>query len=760
MSLSSHLAVCFSALTILAARGAIAQPAAADIPADEAVEPSEAPAASDLSDADRKLLADALKEGETILVEGDDSVQPGSAHTIDEEALERFESDDIHRILRTVPGVYMREEDGYGLRPNIGIRGSGSERSSKIALLEDGILIAPAPYSAPAAYYFPLVTRMQRIEVVKGAAAVRHGPNTVGGAINLVGHGIPLERVASIDLATGIDRYGKMHVQLGDRGKYWGVWLEGVKLHSDGFKVLDNGGNTGFDKNDVVARARVNSHPDRAVYNQLTLSAGYSDEVSNETYTGLADEDFDATPDRRYSATQLDRMDWDHYQFSLKHELELGDAWDLETTLYHHRFRRDWRKLTGFAGGRPIADILAAPNSGLNSIFYRVLTGEGDTASEAEKIELGTNARSFVSQGLQSVLHTNRVTGAVHHNLSFGVRLHLDNANRQTLRDTYSMMSNALVRDDSETFLDQDTTGEARAWAVFVQDTLQWKKLTVTAGFRGEAVSTRFEDHLAGTEQTDFFSVLIPGAGAFYALSKHLGVLAGVHRGFVPVAPGQDPGVKPETSTNYEAGVRYGNHVVRAELIGFANDYQNLKATCSFSSGCTPDMATDEYNGEGAFVGGIEAMIAGEVPLTKLAAELSIPLIVSYTLNRSSFDESFSSENPQWGDVEQGDELPYLARHNIGAEAGIRWKKFEFASAVRYLSEMRDVAGQGAIAENERIESSAVIDLSLHADFGAWGHLYSTVDNVLGSRYIVSRRPTGVRPGKPRIVIVGYKNHW
>ena len=80
---------------------------------------------------------------------------PGSAHVIDHEQLAIFMQSDVMRVLRTVPGVYVQEEEGFGLRPNIGIRGSGLDRSSRIALLEDGILIAPAPYSAPSAYYFP-----------------------------------------------------------------------------------------------------------------------------------------------------------------------------------------------------------------------------------------------------------------------------------------------------------------------------------------------------------------------------------------------------------------------------------------------------------------------------------------------------------------------------------------------------------------------------------------------------------------------------
>jgi Fe(3+) dicitrate transport protein len=174
---------------------------------------------------------------------------PGSAHVLgaDRLASQKLALDDMHGMLRQVPGVNMSDEEGYGRRPNIGMRGTGVNRSSKVTIMEDGVLAAPAPYTAPAAYLFPVVARMEAIEVRKGSSQVKYGPWTTGGALNLVSSSIPAALQGSLDVAGGGDATRKLRAKAGSTHGNFGWLVETYQLRTDGFKQLDTGGSTGFD---------------------------------------------------------------------------------------------------------------------------------------------------------------------------------------------------------------------------------------------------------------------------------------------------------------------------------------------------------------------------------------------------------------------------------------------------------------------------------------------------------------------------------
>jgi Fe(3+) dicitrate transport protein len=177
----------------------------------------------------------------------------GSANFISEQDLERFDQIDLRKVLNQVAGVYIREEDGFGLRPNIGIRGAAAERSQKVTIMRDGVLITPAPYSAPAAYYIPNVSRIESVEVLKGPAATAYGPHTVGGAINLASPSIPEGGSEGfLDLSAGSDGYYKGQVSYGATEGNFGYVFDLLSYGADGFKQVDRSNqDTGFERNDI-----------------------------------------------------------------------------------------------------------------------------------------------------------------------------------------------------------------------------------------------------------------------------------------------------------------------------------------------------------------------------------------------------------------------------------------------------------------------------------------------------------------------------
>ena len=707
-----------------------------------------------IADDTERVEAEAAPPDETPeeTIEIDDKAPPGGRAEISKEQLERAESDDLHEVLGGTAGVYIRDEDGYGLRPNIGMRGAAADRSAKITLMEDGVLSGPAPYSAPAAYYVPLVTRMSRIEVTKGPSSIQFGPATVGGAIDMISEPFPAKRSAYVDIAGGSDRYGKLHLRAAERQRTWGVMAEYVRLQTEGFKQLDGGGDTGFDKDDVSLTARITSEPTATDYHTLQLQARYGHETSNETYTGLTDEDFRATPQRRYAASQRDQMNWDHVTLRADHQLDLGLHSRVITTAYRHWFHRAWGKVDGFVGMRDFYGLIADPDRGANSLFYSILTGQTDSTSPEEQLILGTNDRRFVSQGIQTRFATERTTGPLAHHLDAGVRIHFDRADRRRFEDGYDMVSGTLVRSDRLRATVLDSRAETIALATFVEDKIHYKRLEITAGARLELIDYRFADRLTMGQREGDYGVLIPGGGLAYHLTDEASVLAGVHRGFAPVAPSAAADVRPESSVNYEAGARWRDQRIGVDLIGFYSDYGNLKGTCTLSSGCMETMEGEEYNGGQVRVWGAEAQIGGEWPL---ATKLSLPFGVAYTLTQSAFQHSFSSTF--WGDVSEGDELPYLPEHQLAVSAGIKHARVEGDATVRYRGESRDVAGQGPIDESVLAEALLTIDLAAHVHIAPWAELYATCSNLLDEQVIISRRPYGARPNPPRMIAVGYK---
>lgn len=697
------------------------------------------------------VQAEKVKKIEQIKIIGSKNAVddlPGSNAFIDNETLNNFAVTDINRVLAKAPGVYFVEEDGYGLRPNIGMRGNSADRSEKITVMEDGVLAAPAPYASPAAYYFPTIGRMDAIEILKGGSSIKYGPRTSGGVINLVSTEVPdADLGGKIDLAIGTDGFTKLHAFAGGKTKDTGYLLEIFNYQADGYKELNSGQDTGFDKTDIMGKFDI--YLDKEERHHLEFKAKYSEETSDETYLGLLDADYAANPLQRYSASQLDEMNTEHTHFSVHYDYIINDSVDLSVIAYHNDFARNWYKVSKIGG--------LSLGSGAEEIASQVDTGSY-TGTTAPLVDIKANNREYLSQGVQGEL----AVRSENHDLRLGLRIHADEMDRFQWVDQYSLSDEQFLSlvSAGTPGTDSNRIDSADAISAFVHDTYTYKDLTVKAGIRYETVDLHRDDwgktdpYRTDTpaQRDNTVSAVLPAVGFTYQTSDALVLLAGVQKAFAPPAPGNQNAAQEE-GWNYEAGLRYSNDGLKAEAIYYVSDLENLHGNCTASQGCSDELIGNQYNAGKVAIDGIELSLSYATQLGRV----QVPLSINYTAANAEFEESFASELDSWGDVNAGDALPYLPKTMWQLETGVKGSNWHVLVSYQFIDEMLTVAGSNSIAANAKIADRSVVNLSAQYTIDRNQQVYLVVDNFTDETYVATRQHGGIQVGKPRSMQIGYR---
>ena len=498
----------------------------------------------------------------------DPSDVPGSVTVISNEDLQKVIDTDIHKILSAVPGVFFRTEDGYGLRPNISIRGTSLDRSGKITIMEDGVLVAPAPYTSASAYYFPTTGRIHAVEVLKGPSAITQGPSTIGGALNLISTPIPTEGKGKFVQELGDNGMTRSHVVVGGESGSFGGMVEFHEHATDGFDSIANvGGDTGFQKSDMLVKLRYTSGDHELLFKFLDL-----DESSEQTYVGLSQASFNKNPRMRYGMTQYDLMDNDGEQESITYKGSFGNV-DVVFTSFSNDYHRDWFKVdkanNSKTGGvsNSINGVIEAANAG-NAIAQGILDG-----TQATEVKLKHNNRFYGNEGIQFQVSTD----IENHSITFGYRDLEDYESRDQGYECFQQRSDgtnsALYVCGSGFTGSNNRLRETEATSYFLQDTISMDKLTLTLGYRSEEydkVENRWKDGVSGSRKvpdpkyvnktsTGDYSTF--GIGATYDMNENLKLVAGFHQGMSPVFNGD-----AEEADNMELGFRYNKAVLRLKL--------------------------------------------------------------------------------------------------------------------------------------------------------------------------------------------------
>lgn len=687
----------------------------------------------------------------------------GSVHYISPQEIAKFGYTDINRTLRSVAGVNIQEEEGFGLRVNIGLRGTGVERSSKITVMEDGVLMAPAPYAAPAAYYFPTVGRMQGIEILKGSSQIKYGPYTTGGAINLISTQIPNEFSGRINLLGSSFGGKNLHAYVGDSQKNFAYLVETFQYGSNGFKKLAQG-TTGFDKKDYMLKLRVNTDKKANIYQSLSVKIGKTTENSQQTYLGLTENDFEKSPYNLYAASQKDEMNAEQSQFSLTHFIELSDKLSITTTAYRTEFARNWYKLERVKDDTgtkiKIGKLLDNPMEFENA--YELIKGQTSLIDDALFVK--ANNRTYYAKGVQTLLNYDFETGEnTTHSLDFGFRYHQDQVDRFQWFDEYTMEDGVMQLTKAGVHGTESNRVEtANALASYVQYKVKYGKITTTAGLRYENIKIKREDYgkndieRLGTnmkERENKVDVFIPGIGLDYQFDKYTNIFLGIHKGFSP--PGSKEGTLPEESINYELGLRYNKNSLSLQVVTFFNNYTNLLGSDLAASG---GVGTgDLFNGGEVKTKGLELELSYDLLSGKNQKNLSLPISLAYTYTQATFQNDFDSSFEGWGKVANGDDFPYLANNQLSVNIGLEHPKFNINLSSKFMDKMRTAPGQGNIPNNQMIDSYFLLDASTSYILTRNTTLFLSINNLGDKVYVVARRPAGLRSGMPRAFRIGLK---
>jgi Fe(3+) dicitrate transport protein len=661
---------------------------------------------------------------------------PGSAQVIGLDDLALQNPFTINEALRQVPGLFPRDEEGLGLRPNIGVRGLNPTRSSKVLLLEDGLPLSFAPYGDNASYYHPPLERFERIEVLKGAGQIKFGPQTVGGVINYITPDAPAAPMARFTLSGGNRGALEFDSQagspaLGGRGLIYVNYRE-----SDGARE-----NHALKFLDLYLKQQWDIGEAQSLSVRLSRFA----EDSQVSYSGLTEAEYAANP--RGNPFPNDRFNTERFGASLLHGWQITDIATLKTSFYFSNFARDWWRQSSNSSQRP-NDASDAACGGLANL--------STTCGNEGRL------RDYRTFGAESRLRLQLGTFEI----NSGVRVHRELQDRlQWNGDTPTSRTpgtgvNAGVREDNRRSL----------WATsgFVEARADFGNLSVQPGVRVEHINYRRLNRLNGASGTASDTVVIPGLGLTYALGDKLSLYGGVHRGFAPArvediitVAGGSVDLEAEKSWNYELGAR-GIVLpgLSGELTLFQMDFSNqiIPSSIAGGAGSTLTSAGSTKHRGLEFSSQLSSKGAGLTQDDDIFLRLAFTWVESarYVGVRFSNIAGFTTVSVS------GNRLPYSPETLLSAMAGYTWHERLTLSAevqhtgAQFGDDLNDprlfvtASGQRGI-----LPAFTLVNLNarLALPDSPWT-LQASVKNVADSLYIADRS-RGILPGTPRQFTLG-----
>lgn len=496
----------------------------------------------------------------------------GTATQVDPKTIKLVNPIGTQEMLEYVPGVNGFADDGMGnSRLNIGVRGLNPRRSSRVLVLEDGIPIQPAPYIYANMYYNPPTERIERIEVLKGSAAIEYGPQTMGGVVNYITSRPRSQPGARIDLTGGTNGFLSVFGDLGGIGnEYFRSDVQLLYKRGDGFRE-----NNSFNQYNGTLKFTIFPDDKKTLY--IKANANY--EVSSATYTGLTEYSFLNNPE--FNPKEDDEFTVWRTGLDMIYTEALSKKLTATTKAYVNIFdRRWWRENDIFVKAE---DYLANPNDLTPVPWY----DPGDLIRVGNGRDNFGILRRFNAMGVEQTYSLSHSLAGNPLETRIGGRLHWERfKDDKVTGDAPDAREGVYFRENLEdstiTILGSSDHYETTALALYAHEGLTIGDLTVSLGARMEIFEQEQIDRLNGAIYSDRTSVVVlPGFGLNYQFGA-FNVFGGIHRGYTPPSSGAlkvlDFGasantggldLESEKSWNMELGLRGALPWIGFELAGF-----------------------------------------------------------------------------------------------------------------------------------------------------------------------------------------------
>lgn len=144
------------------------------------------------------------------------------------------------QLFAEVPGVFVYDMDGAGNQVNIATRGLDAHRSWEFSVRQNGVVTNSDVYAYPASHYSPPMEAIERVEIVRGTAALEYG-SQFGGVINYVVRMPDTTRAATLDVRSAAGSFGRLGLFAGVGGRVGRVtyYTYAASRRSDGYRASE-----------------------------------------------------------------------------------------------------------------------------------------------------------------------------------------------------------------------------------------------------------------------------------------------------------------------------------------------------------------------------------------------------------------------------------------------------------------------------------------------------------------------------------------